>query len=299
MKIQRVPHNFCGLPERYSAFEKARVVVIPAPYDATTSYVTGSRRGPEAIIAASMNMEQYDEELRSETFRVGIHTQDQLEPVVSSPEAMVAAIGEAVGEVLDAKKFPVLLGGEHSVTAGAFKALDKRTDDLTILHFDAHADLRDAYEGTPYSHACVGRRALELGSLVQVGIRSMSSDEAAFLRDAPVATFMAMDIESGRVSEEDICARLGKRLYITIDLDVFDPSIMPATGTPEPGGLDWYRVLSILRAACRGREIVGFDVVELCPMPYNVAPDFLAAKLVYRLLGYIFYDGTGAKNSDR
>lgn len=285
----RVPYNFCGLPEKYSSRENSAAVIIPVPYDLTSTYVSGSRGGPDAIIRASMNMEAFDEELGVETFRIGIHTQERLEPIASSPERMIAAVEAAVEKVVAAGKLPVMLGGEHSLTAGALRAVRKGHSRLSILQFDAHADLRDSYQGTSLSHACAGRRAAEIGSLVQVGIRSLSAEEEKYRARSQVRTYFAADVAKGRIPPSEIVSRLGSELYITIDLDAFDPSIMPATGTPEPGGLGWYEVLDILRGACEGRRVVGFDVVELCPIPGNVAPDFLAARLVYRLLGYIFY----------
>jgi agmatinase len=198
-------------------------------------------------------------------------------------------VERAVGEVMEADKLPVLLGGEHSVTIGALQAAKRRYPNFSVLQFDAHADLRDSYQGTRYSHACVGRRACELAGLTQVGIRSMCAEEAEFRKSSSVKTFFAADLANNDIPAGKIFSGLEENLYITIDLDVFDPSIMPATGTPEPGGLSWYTVLAILREACRKHKIIGFDVVELCPMPYNVAPDFLASKLIYRMLGYIFY----------
>lgn len=291
-KSHRVPHNFCGLPEEFSSWNDSRAVIIPVPYDLTSTYVSGSRRGPDAIISASMNMEQYDEELRTETFRIGIHTEDQLEAAAASPDEMIYAVEDAVGRVVTAGKFPVMLGGEHSLTVGALRALRKKYRSLSILQFDAHADLRDSYQGTKLSHACAARRAAELGSVVQVGIRSLSAPEEEYRSRAEnVRTFFAADVMTGRVRPDEIAAAPGDPLYITIDLDVFDPSIMPATGTPEPGGLGWYDVIGLLKKVCAGRTVAGFDVVELCPMPHNVAPDFLAAKLVYRLLGYVFANG--------
>ncbi|MCX6356717.1 MAG: agmatinase [Candidatus Aureabacteria bacterium] len=286
----RVPYNFCGLSPEHSSWSQSRVVIVPVPYDLTSTYIAGSRGGPAAIISASMNMETFDEELKTETFRVGIHTQEQLETSAASPELMMEVIEEAVGEVLAANKLPIVLGGEHSITIGALRAVRKKHRRLSILHFDAHADLRDSYQGTPFSHACAARRASEMGRVVQVGIRSMSAPEEQFLKNSEVQTFYAADLASGKVHPQEIASRLGEEIYISIDLDVFDPACMPATGTPEPGGLNWYEVIGILRMACEGRRVVGADVVELCPMPQNVAPDFLAAKLVYRLIGYIFRD---------
>jgi agmatinase len=287
-KHERIPHNFGALPVNQSSWHNSRVVIVPVPYDLTSTYVTGSRRGPEAIIAASMNMELFDEEIENETSRIGIHTEGQLEQISASPERMLAAIEERVNEIASARKLPVMLGGEHSITIGALQALKKKHPHLSILQLDAHADLRDSYQGTKFSHACVGRRAAEAGTLVQAGIRSLSMEEQEFLNGSAIKQFPASEILREGRRPEEIVSNLGKELYITIDLDVFDPSVMPATGTPEPGGLGWYDVLKILRAACRERTVVGFDVVELCPIPYTIAPDFLAAKLVYRLIGYIF-----------
>ena len=200
----------------------------------------------------------------------------------------MAAIEGAVEEDLAADKFPVVLGGEHSITIGALRAVRKKHRHISILHFDAHADLRDSYQGTPFSHACAGRRASEMGRLVQVGIRSLSVEEEEFRSRSEVRTFFAADLVAGRAHLNEIISRIEGDLYISVDLDVFDPSIMPATGTPEPGGLTWYDVTGILRAACEGRRVVGIDVVELCPISNSVASDFLAAKLVYRVIGYVF-----------
>lgn len=285
-KYNRIPWNFGALPPEYASRENARVEIIPVPYDGTSTYGSGARNGPAAIIAASMNMELYDEELGVDTSSIGIHTQDAIEPVATGPEGMVDRVEEAVAEVLDEGKFPVLLGGEHSISVGAMRAIAGIVPGLTILQLDAHADLRDSYGGSPYSHACAGRRAVELGALVQAGIRSLSAEEARFREESGVPSFSAADMVAGAVTPSEIAAVCGERVYITLDLDVFDPSLMPATGTPEPGGLDWHTVNAILRETCRGREVVGFDIVELSPIPYTMAPDFLAARLVYRLIGY-------------
>ena len=288
--LERVPHNFGALPAELSSWESSRAVVIPVPYDATSTYLSGSRHGPAAIISASTNMELYDEELEIETARIGIHTEDALDQVASSPEGMVDAVEQAVGEVAGAGKLPVVLGGEHTVTIGALRAVAARHPKMSILQFDAHADLRDSYQGSRFSHACVGRRAAEIGDLVQVGVRSLSVEEADFRIESAVPNISSADILEERLRAEEVISSLGKDLYITIDLDVFDPSVMPSTGAPEPGGLGWYDVIALLAKACEGRNIIGFDVVELCPMPGNHAPDFLAAKLVYRILGYVFVD---------
>lgn len=289
-KIQTVPFNFGGIPRDQCAWENARVVFLSAPYDLTTSYLPGSRRGPLAILEASTHLELFDEELGFETARLGLHTLDPLEALASGPEEMLRRISAYARPVLEAGKFPVLLGGEHSVTLGLAFELLKKYPRLSFLQLDAHADLRADFEGTPYSHACVGRRLAEKGPLVQVGIRSLSFEESVFLKASPVRSYPWHTLAELPAWEEEAIAHLGDEVYVTIDLDVLDPAVMPATGTPEPGGLDWRTLTRFLAKVARSRKIVGFDVVELAPIPGWVAPDFLAAKLVYRFLGGIFGD---------
>lgn len=282
-----IPFNFGGLGKEVATFERARFVVLPIPYDMTASYQSGMRRGPMAIIDASAHMELYDEELGKETSSVGIHTLPFLEPTTLGPKEMVDIVLEASRPILKADKTPVLLGGEHSVTFGVVKALKERYEELSVLHLDAHADMRDSYQGSPFNHACVGRRTSEVCPIVQVGIRSLSHEEANFLRQSDgIYTYFAKDIIDG-IPVNDICNNLTEDVFITIDLDIFDPSIMPAVGTPEPGGLGWYGVLNLLRAVAVRKRVVGFDVVELCPIPGNIAPDFMAARLVYKMMGYV------------
>jgi agmatinase len=278
--------NFGGIEPEYAGFEKALFVVLPVPYDLTSTYRSGSRLGPAAILDASAHMELYDEELSRETYRCGIHTFPFLEPDARGPKEMVETIRQKTLEVVRAGKIPVTLGGEHSISFGCVQALKEKYAALTVLQLDAHADLRDAYQGSPYSHACVGRRISECCSLVQVGIRSMSAEEAVFLAESQVKSFTADDILEAKDGYEAVIRHLQDDIYISVDLDVFDPAFMPSTGTPEPGGIGWKEMLRLIRAVSGKCRIRGFDVVELSPIPGVVAPDFLAAKLTYRMMGY-------------
>jgi agmatinase len=264
------------------------VVFLPIPYDLTSTYMSGSRRGPWAILEASTHMELFDEELQGETFRLGFHTLDPPETLASSPADMICRIQGHAERVVQAGKFPVLIGGEHTVTLGMARALKRLHPTLSFLQLDAHADLREEYEGTPMSHACVGRRLAEMGPLVQVGIRSLSREERVYLGESSVRSFFWHELHLREDWMEEVAAGLGEEVYVTIDLDVLDPAIMPAVGTPEPGGFSWATLTPFLRHLARKKKIVGFDVVELTPIPGMIAPDFLAAKLIYRFLGYIF-----------
>jgi agmatinase len=278
--------NFGGIyPE--CSMRDARFVVVPVPYDLTSTYQPGSRRGPAAILEASMNMELYDEELKKETYLSGIRTTSPVEVDARGPKHMISAVRKKISRVVASDKIPVMLGGEHSITLGAVQAVHEKYPKLTVLQLDAHADLRDSYQGTPYNHACVGRQVVEFCSLVQVGIRSMSREEGEYLPKSKVKSYSADYVFDHKNWAETICKHLHGDVYITIDLDVFDPSIMSATGTPEPGGLYWRDVLHLMRQVTKKCDIRGFDVVELAPLPGVVAPDFMAAKLIYRLMGYI------------
>jgi agmatinase len=263
----------------------AAAVVLPVPYDETSTWLKGADRGPEAIIAASANMELYDIETQSEVYRRGIFTAPPIREK-RTPEAMVAAVREQAAAYIERGKFVLTVGGEHSVSIGAIQAHAARWPNLSVLQLDAHADLREAYEGSAFNHACVMARAREACPIVQVGIRSMDAGERDHLQ--PENVFWAHEIVRAAGWIEAVVARLTAECYVTIDLDVFDPAIMPSTGTPEPGGLSWYDVLGLLREVSRRRRIVGADVVELCPAEHNKAPDFLAAKLIYKLLSYRF-----------
>lgn len=286
--------TFLGLPPALSDYTTARAVLLPVPYDATTSYRAGTRDGARAIITASSQIELYDADLDGEPAEVGIHTLDELEPDFSSPERMVARVQNATARLLADGKFPMLLGGEHSLTPGAVAACQTRYPHLGVLHLDAHADLRDEYHGTPRSHACAMRRVVDLGCpLTSVGIRSLSAEEAAFRRETPgITTVSAAEIARVRydarqleVLWDHVIATLPTQVYITVDLDVFDPSLMEAVGTPEPGGLDWWEVTGLLRRVCAARQVIGADVVELAPAEGPESCAFAAAKLTYTLIG--------------
>lgn len=278
--------NFGGIEPEFADFERALFVVLPVPYDLTSTYRPGSRLGPAAILDASAHMELYDDELGQETFRSGMHTLPFLEVDARGPREMIETIRRHTADVISFDKIPVTLGGEHSVSLGCVQALKEKYPELTVLQFDAHADLRDAYQGTPYSHACVARRISECCPLVQAGVRSMSAEEAAFLAGSGVKSFSAEYILEGRDWCEDIAGHLRGDVYISVDLDVLDPAFMPATGTPEPGGIGWRDLLRLIRTVSERCRVRGIDVVELSPIPGLIAPDFLAAKLTYRMMGY-------------
>lgn len=278
--------NFGGIYPAHTLRE-ATFVVVPVPYDLTSTYQPGSRRGPAAIIEASTNMELYDEELKKETYLAGIHTTSPVNVEARGPKYMINAVRKKISRIIVLDKIPVMLGGEHSITFGAVQALKEKYPKLSVLQLDAHADLRESYQESAYSHAAVARRISEICPLVQVGIRSMSKEEADFLPKSNVKSYSADFVSDRKDWCEKICGDLKGDLFVTIDLDVFDPSVMSSTGTPEPGGLYWRDVLRLLKSVSRSCDIRGFDVVELAPIPGTVAPDFMAAKLIYRFMGYI------------
>ena len=291
IEYDRLPFNFLGLDDRDADFDRAKVLVLPVAYDATSSYGTGSRKAPLRIIEASRYVEYYDEELGVEPRAAGIHTLPIMEPDVSGPEAMAARVESAVGQILDLGKFPVLLGGEHSLTAGAVTAAARRRPGLSVLQLDAHADLRETWQGSRFSHACVAARMAEACPVFQVGVRALPGDEDAARRAHPVKTVTAARFHAGPDWRAEMDAFLTPRVYVTVDVDVFDPSVLAATGTPEPGGLSWNEVLDVLRHVFATREVVGMDVVELEPIPGLSAPDYAVAKLVHRMIGYRFFPG--------
>jgi agmatinase len=284
--------NFGGLSKEYSNFANARVVLIPVPYDETSTWLKGADKGPAALIEASANMELYDIETDSEIYKIGIFTDEPVEER-SSPEKMAEAVRNRVEGYIKKGKFTVVLGGEHSVSIGAIKAHAENYKETSVLQLDAHTDLREEYNGSKCNHACVMARVRELCPIVQVGIRSTAGLAEEVLDESRI--FFAKDIYDNRGWIGKAISKLTKNVYITIDLDVFDPSIMPSTGTPEPGGLLWYDVLTLLNRVARKKNVVGFDVVELCPNEHNKAPDFLAAKLIYKLLSYKFSGKNGRK----
>jgi agmatinase len=293
--------NFMGLDEEAAAFEHARAVILPVPYESTTSWGGGTARGPGAILDASRYVEVYDQELDAEPVRHGIHTLPDLDLTREGSTPAMAELEEAYGAVLDAigDRFPVMLGGEHSLSAPAIRATAARMQGrLSVLQMDAHADLRDGYQRAPWSHASFAFRCLDVADFVQVGVRAASTEEVEVIRSRPeqITVVWADDMWDDDAWMDRALAALGPQVYLTFDVDYFDPSLVPATGTPEPGGGDWYRTLRFLRRVFEERNVVGTDVVELAPIPGMGAPDFLVAKLVYKLLGYRL-EGSGSRGS--
>lgn len=281
------PKVFAGIPEPFSNFESAKVAILPVPYDSTTEWHSGSRCGPASIINASYYLEWYDLELKKEIYQVGIHTRPELEPVYSSPETMIDQVQQASTLLLDKSKFVITLGGEHSITLGSVKAHLTRYPNCSVLQLDAHTDLRDEYLGTKFSHACVMRRIEELCPITQVGIRAISQEEINYLAKRNLKPFF-FEQNSGPLPLDQIINTISNDVYVSIDLDVFDPSIMSSVATPEPGGILWPQALELLYALSQKRNVIGFDVVELCPNQGTDACSFLAAKLIYKFIGYIF-----------
>jgi agmatinase len=285
------PENFGGIPEENSRYENSRAVIFPVPLERTTSYEHGTRNGPGAIIAASRNMETWDEELNVETFsQIGIATLPPIDTADGTLEKVLAEINTTQLSLLSDGKFPIALGGEHSLTPPLVSAAVKKFSDLTVLQIDAHADLRDSYQGNPASHACAMRRVVEMCPAVQVGIRSLSIEESEAIPRLRTKMYWSRDIARAPLEKwiPRVIADLSQHVYLTVDVDGFDPAYMPATGTPEPGGLDWYQVTTLIREVAKSRKIVAADVVELLPQHGDHASDFLAAKLVYKILGYVF-----------
>lgn len=283
------PRNFGALEPELAAFDSARFVVLPVPYDSTTTWRGGTRDGANAIIEASMNMELFDRELEREICEAGIHTTDDIEPLMSSPRDMIDRIEEVVGEVLDADKFPVLLGGEHSLTLGGVRALAKRSEHLTVVQIDAHTDLRFEYGGTPFGHGCVMRRSSEVENveIVQIGLRSCSREEFE-LKPQNVTQFWADDIlRDFDDSLNWILEKVSGDVYLTFDVDGCDPSWMPDTGTPEPGGFSFYQVRDLFQAICQKSDVRvrAFDCVEL--IGGHPASAFAVARLIYKVMGYV------------
>ena len=274
--------------EKYTNYETEEIAILPVPYDGTSTWIKGADKGPQALLEASFNLEFYDIETDSEVFKKGIATLDAVTEN-SSPEAMADEVERRMNTILDDKKFPVLLGGEHSVSVGAFRAVAKHYDNFSILQLDAHSDMRDEYEGSPYNHACVMARGKDItSSIVQVGIRSSAIEEKHNID--PERIFYAHEIkELGDTTwMYEISQKLLDNVYVTIDLDVLDPAYMPSTGTPEPDGLSYRDVMTLLKLINERHNIIGLDVVELCPNASNKAPDFLAAKLIYQFLSCRF-----------
>ncbi|MDP6347065.1 MAG: agmatinase [Dehalococcoidia bacterium] len=282
------PLRFAAVPGSLARLRTSRIAVLPVPYDATTDWRSGQREGPQAIMEASQYMEHYDVELGLEISEVGIHTLPPVEPLMGDPQAMVRRVARAIAPLARAGKVVALLGGEHTLTLGAVLAYKDRFPGLSVLHLDAHADLRDWYLGTRYSHATVLRRVVEECPAVAVGVRSLCAEEARIVNGGCVRVWYGDTWD-----EAQVMGALSSQVYITVDLDVLDPSIMAAVGTPEPGGLSWESITGLLKAVTRQRQVVGFDVVELCPREGPGACAYLAAKLAYKLMGYITHPLVG------
>jgi len=280
--------EYGGTTPTTTDFEHARVVILPIPLDRTTSYVPGTRNGPHEILVASSHMELWDEETQTDVHSIGIFTLPEMEFPFASMDEVVGEIRRVTSELIKRDKFPLVLGGEHSITPAVVGAVAEKYPGLSVLQIDAHADLRESYGGRPHNHACAMRRTLEFARTTQVGIRSLSPEEAAAVPTLSTAIFYDFNMRDDADWIERVVDSLTEHVYITIDVDGFDPAIMPATGTPEPGGLSWYEALKLLRRVVERRTVVGCDVVELSPMPGHVAPNFLCAKLIYKILSYRF-----------
>ena len=280
--------EYGGTTPTTTDFEHARVVILPIPLDRTTSYVPGTRNGPHEILVASAHMELWDEETQTDVHSIGIFTLPEMEFPFASMDEVVGEIRRVTAELLDHGKFPCILGGEHSITPAVVGAVAAKYPGLSVLQIDAHADLRESFMGTPHNHACAMRRTLEFARTTQVGIRSLSPEEAAAVPSLATEIFYDFNMRANADWVDRIVDSLSEQVYITIDVDGLDPAIMPATGTPEPGGLSWYETLAVLRRVIERRTVVGCDVVELSPMPGHVAPNFLCAKLIYKILSYRF-----------
>ena len=284
--------NFLGLPDADARYESARGVVVPVPWEATVSYGKGTAKGPAAIVEASRYVELYDEVLREEPYRKGgIHTAAPVDVSGDDPVAFLGALEREAARLFTDGKFPVFLGGEHSLTTAPVRAARAMFDDLSVLQLDAHADLRESYEGTPWSHASVMRRVHELGvPAVPVGIRAISVEEAEFINDEGLPVFWSHRIAHGVEWIDTVLNTLSDTVYLTFDVDFLDPSLVPATGTPEPGGGFWHETMRFLGYVFQEKNVVGMDVVELAPIENLHAPDFVIARLVHRCLGYKFHD---------
>jgi agmatinase len=276
-----------ALPTRRS-FADSQVIILPVPVDRTTSYVGGTRNGPHEILQASSHMELWDEELKVDVHGVGIFTLPEMDLPFGEMEALIEEIERVAYEIIGRDKFLVVLGGEHSITPPLVSAAARKYPGLSVLQIDAHADMRDAYMGTAHNHACAMRRSLEYARITQVGIRSLSTEEAEILPRLATTIFYDVDMRRNPHWIDAVVDTLAENVYVSIDVDGMDPAIMPATGTPEPGGLSWSEITALVRATAERRRIVSADIVELSPIPGMVAPNFLAAKLIYKLLTYTF-----------
>ncbi|MBD3862643.1 MULTISPECIES: agmatinase [Olleya] len=279
--------TYAGIPEELAKLEQAKIVLIPVPYDGTSTWQKGADKGPEAFLNASENMELYDIETDTEVYQQGVFLADPVSEN-SSPEAMVEAVHQATKKYIKKNKFVTIFGGEHSVSIGTIRAFNEMFPSLTVLQLDAHADLRKEYEGSKCNHACAVYEASQTTNLIQVGIRSMDAIEKTVMDEEK--TYFAHEMAVDDTWMDSAIDQMTDNVFITIDLDAFDPSIMPSTGTPEPGGLLWYETLEFLKQVFEEKNVVGFDIVELCPNTVDKSSDFLAAKLYYKMLSYKFMD---------
>ena len=282
------PLSFGGTFQEPATFDSAKVVILPVPLESTTSYIGGTKHGPREILVASTHLELWDEEMNADVHGRGIYTLPEMELPFDDMGQMMAEIRRVVSEIASRDKFPFILGGEHSITSPVVDALAAKHPGMSVLQIDAHADLRESYMGTRHNHACAMRRVLEFARCTQVGIRSLSTEEAAALPTLNTTVFFDVNMRNDPNWIDRVVDSLGETVYITIDCDGMDPAIMPAVGAPEPGGLSWAEMLKLLRAVITKRRMVGCDLVELCPIPGMVAPNFLCAKLIYKILTYQF-----------
>lgn len=283
------PFNFGAIPIQLAEYKKSNIVILPVPYDATTSYKSGARNGPQAIISASRHLELFDEETNVNISNFGICTLDELD-VVMDPEKMTQRVYETCQQLISDNKKIIMIGGEHSLSLAPVKTFKEKYPNLSVLHVDAHSDMAFEEKGSKFSHGCVARRISELCPIVQVGVRSIAQEDIEYANQKGIKIFYASEIAKNNDNKwmDKALSKLTDDVYVTIDLDAFDTSIMPSVGTPEPGGLGWYQLLEFLKKIGESKNVVGFDVMELCPAPGDTAPDFVAAKLIKKFIAYSY-----------
>ncbi|MCX7905105.1 MAG: agmatinase [Elusimicrobiales bacterium] len=285
--MKLIPNRLQFLIDEVIDPQKASFIIVPIPYEHTTSYGKGTKNGPKSILKSSYQLELWDEEIKKDIYKVGIFTADYFNHI-KSEKVFFREIGRFVDDLISIYRgIPIFIGGEHSITQGLVPSFEKKYENLSILHFDAHADLRDEYEGNPHSHASALYPASLRSKIVQIGIRSVATEEKHLINTGNVKTFLMHECLDVDKLIEDVVEELSNNVYLTIDVDGFDPSVMPATGTPQPGGFSWYDALKIFKAVCMNKNIVGFDIVEVSPIKGSNITEFNSAKLIYRLIGYI------------
>lgn len=281
-------YSFANLPQDLSDYHKAKYVILSVPYDATTTFKTGTREGPLSIINSSLNLEEYDIETKKNINQLNVFTLPEVNPIISSPQDMIENLSILYEDLLNDQKFVFMLGGEHSLSISALKAIGKKTSDFSVIQLDAHADLRDTYQGSKFSHACTMRRIFEITpNIFQIGIRSMCEEEHCFALENNLPLLYAEEMTESKEWIEKIYLHTKKKVYLTIDLDALDPSIMPAVGNPASGGMLWYQLLSFLKNLIKEKDIIGVDLMELCPKEGHSASSVLAAQLVFKILMYL------------